>query len=95
MELEQKTHLGVGRLFQGADLSPPGPVHQDIEATKAFGRLVDNLSIAGRVRHVQHDKKEPIGVGALEIIEAADATARAHDNVAQAQDLFGKRASET
>jgi hypothetical protein len=45
MELEQKSHLGVGGLFQGADLSPPGPVHQDIEATKAFRRLVDNLNI--------------------------------------------------
>ena len=95
MELEQESHLGVGGLFQGADLSPSGPVHQDIEATKAFRRLVDNLSIAGSVSHVQHDRKEPIGVGALEIVEAADATAGTYDNVAQAQDLFGKRASET
>jgi hypothetical protein len=95
MELEQKSHLGVGSLFQGADLGPPGPVHQDIEATKAFRRLVDNLSVPGNVSHVQHDRKEPIGVGALEIVEAADAAAGTHDDVALAQDLFGKRASKT
>jgi len=41
------------------------------------------------------EQKTHLGVGALEIIEAADTTARAYDNVAQAQDLFGKRASET
>jgi hypothetical protein len=95
MEVEQKSHLGVGGLFQGADLSPPSPVHQDIEATKAFRRLVDDLSIAGSVSHVQHDRKEPIGVGTLEIVEAADATAGTYDDIALAQHLFGKRTSKT
>jgi hypothetical protein len=95
VELEQKSLFGVGGLFQGADLSPPGPVHQNIEATKAFRRLVDNLSVPGHISHVQHDRKEPIGIGALEIIEAPDAAAGTSDDVAQAQDLFGKRASKT
>ena len=75
MKLEQGSHLGVGRVLQGADLSAPGVVDQDIEAAMALHRLADDRGVPGRVGHVQRDREELAGVGALEIGEGGAAAA--------------------
>jgi hypothetical protein len=59
--VEQVPHLGLGGLLQGADLSPSGTVHQDIEAAMALYRLVDNRDVPGGVSDVQRDGNELIG----------------------------------